>query len=244
MIPILGIPVLNRFDLLDRCLSSIDHAIGILAIVDNSCGKDPAIAEVIAKHQDKAQQVRVMTPFRNMGVGASWNAIVMQFPSERYWMICGSDVMFEAGTLEKVDAFAAANYQNYGIMHAHAANAFVLTEKAIRTVGLFDENIYPAYLEDCDYHYRCDLAGVQRVNIPDCAIVHGEAPLWGSATVNSDPELCRQNIRTHEGNRRYYVQKWGGREGEERFVNPNGSLWGVPYWEWSLDVRRGQLWNG
>ena len=32
-----------------------------------------------------------------------------------------------------------------------AFSLFAITHAAVRSVGLFDENFFPAYLEDCDY---------------------------------------------------------------------------------------------
>ena len=38
-LPLMGIPILNRFDLLEQLLDSLDYPIQLLAIVDNSGGK-------------------------------------------------------------------------------------------------------------------------------------------------------------------------------------------------------------
>ncbi len=35
MVPVIVIPVLNRYDLLERCLESIDYPVGTLLIIDN-----------------------------------------------------------------------------------------------------------------------------------------------------------------------------------------------------------------
>jgi GT2 family glycosyltransferase len=98
-------------------------------------------------------------------------------------------------------------------------------------VGYFDENIYPAYLEDCDYHYRSKLVNTITRSV-ETHMVHGEAPNWGSSTIgDKNGALRKSNHITHGKNYVYYDRKWGGREGGETyqtpFNDPNNS---VKFW--------------
>ena len=111
----------------------------------------------------------------------------------------------------------------------HGASWFGITAYGVDTVGLFDENIYPAYLEDCDWARRADLLGVRRCDVPDVHAIHGDENLTGSCTVNENPELAARNSRTHGGNFDYYRRKWGGLNGTETFATPfNDPHW--PVW--------------
>ncbi|HEY0783752.1 MAG TPA: hypothetical protein VGE98_14935, partial [Thermoanaerobaculia bacterium] len=114
--------------------------------------------------------------------------------------------------------------------------------------GWFDENFYPAYKEDQDYAYRCELAGVRRVAYAcPCGFA---AEHLESQTIRSDPEYAALNAVTHtEWNWRYYREKWGGDHGEERFTTPFGRddrdwrFWPDPgdtIWQrdWDLNRRR------
>jgi GT2 family glycosyltransferase len=44
------------------------------------------------------------------------------------------------------------------IAHSREWTAFSMTKRALQVLGLFDENIYPAYWEDDDMHIRLNHA--------------------------------------------------------------------------------------
>jgi GT2 family glycosyltransferase len=95
-------------------------------------------------------------------------------------------------------------------------NFFMVSQRTIDEVGWFDENFYPAYCEDKDFSYRCELAGLRRISIIGASGEH-----VGSATIHSNPHYYAQNARTHGVlNNEYYVRKWGGRDDEEVFTQP------------------------
>lgn len=81
-------------------------------------------------------------------------------------------------------------------------------------MGCFDENIFPAYYEDCDYSRRLTLAGININNAP--AIVFHE----GSGTIKKSPELNTQNLTTMMATQKYYRKKWGALNGEETYRLP------------------------
>lgn len=139
---------------------------------------------------------------------------------------------------------------NPGILYGnHGASWFSITKHGVDTAGLFDENIHPAYLEDCDMSYRMDLLGVRRMDVAGCASIHGCEPhgqspaMTGSCTVQSDPDLSVKNGETHGRNFDYYIAKWGGRNGEEKYKTPfKQPNW--PVWAWRFDTgfRARQQW--
>src|SRR4051794_21870778 len=93
-IPVLGIPVLNRGDLLRRCLQSIDYPVELTVIVNN--GDDAGVRNTLHEmvggslridssesrfspllyQRNDGSQVLVVTPETNLGVAASWNFIL------------------------------------------------------------------------------------------------------------------------------------------------------------------------
>ena len=87
-IPVLGIPILNRPDLLRRLLASLDHPVETLAIVDNSVASGLSDTDELSRLLAQLERqppagigrVRVAWPFTNQGVAASWNAILTSFP--------------------------------------------------------------------------------------------------------------------------------------------------------------------
>jgi len=82
----------------------------------------------------------------------------------------------------------------------------------------FDEGFTPAYFEDNDYHRRMQLAGagdkIYSVNVP---YLH-----YGSATINRSEKAREGWNAQFEQSRSYYVRKWGGLPGEERYKVPFG----------------------
>lgn len=257
-IPVLGIPFYNRLDLLFRCVASIDHPVDDLVIIRNgkemvefvNLGDGPFLL-------NDTQQCRVPDCVRNVtvirhpnaGVAASWNEIIQLFPSP-WWMIVNNDIAFSPGDLGKMaqtveEGTVGCPGDPVGmVMGNHGASWFAVTSRGMQDVGLFDENFYPAYLEDCDWHHRARLAAVPMTHAPGVASIHGEGEMTGSCTIHSDPSARENNHRTHGGNFDYYRLKWGGINGQETFTHPYNDP-ALPVWAWrySPAFRATQQWN-
>ncbi len=253
MIPVLGIPTLNRGALLRRCLESIDHPVDRLVIVQNDRGH-PEVSATVEWAETQAgefhrwKRCEVITSTANFGVSGSWNTIIKLFPAD-YWMLVNDDIQFAPGDLAKMEA--AANYRGdtackteAACFYAnHGASFWIVTKLGVEQVGLFDENIHPAYLEDCDHSTRADRLGLPRVNVSGCASIHGENGR-GSRTMYADPNLTRECRRTHGNNFVYYRAKWGGINEHETFKTPfNDPHW--PIWAVKFDpkLRAMQQWR-
>jgi GT2 family glycosyltransferase len=99
-------------------------------------------------------------------------------------------------------------------------SAFMINKKCWDEVGEFDEAfsiLGKAYFEDNDYHYRIKLAGLKAIVYPLALYYH-----YGSQTQNRDltPLTAIQKGSLFEANRGYYITKWGGSSGEEKFTHP------------------------
>jgi GT2 family glycosyltransferase len=213
----LGIPVLNRLDLLERCLARVDVPAEILIVNNNTTERHfgPGLAALAAAHS-----LRVVEPGRNLGVAASWNLILRTAADSGHDVafIGSNDTLLKPGTLAAVWERIEDSSPDELIWHAHSWNFFAVHTGVVSRVGWFDENFYPAYKEDQDYSYRCRLAGVKRVGL---FLPRLEPEHLGSQTIRSDPEYGAQNDHTHHfWNRPYYLRKWGGDAAEERFTAP------------------------
>lgn len=255
-IPVLGIPYYNRADLLRRCIASIDYPVANLVVVDNSNGR-PVPEQERHPQRPASDALEVQIAYSvpecvanievirhpNAGVAGAWNEVIKFFPAP-WWLISNNDIQFAPGDLEKMH-LAVSREQMAGIVYGnHGASWFAITQHGVNTVGLFDENIYPAYLEDCDWSYRADLLGVRRCDCPGVRAVHGDGVLTGSCTVNANPELAAKNSRTHGGNFNYYRRKWGGLNGTEVFKTPfNDPPWPVWAWRFETETRAAQQWD-
>ena len=245
-IPVLGIPFYNRPDLLRRCLESIDYRVERIVIVDQGPMGVPTDLLRWAAVEFNQRLQHLYHP--NAGVAGAWNEILKLFPA-RWWMLVNNDIQFAPGDLCKMSGRVEYDLtfgREAGVYYGnHGASWFAITDACIAGAGLFDENIYPAYLEDCDYAHRMKLLGIPAENIPGLGALHGNGhdaadTSQGSRTIQSDPELRRKNGITHGRNFEYYRAKWGGSNGEERYTHPFNDP-KIPAWAWSFQPGRRAL---
>jgi hypothetical protein len=243
--PIIGVPYINRSDLFQRLCNSIsiqkERVDFDYRFVWNTELYNGFVFE------DLLEKYLIYSCGHNLGVSASWNAIIKSTPLAPYWLILNSDIELGANDLGKIKAFVEPRLDSHGLLFCHGFSAFVITPLTLEQVGFFDENIYPAYLEDCDYHYRAKLAGIKDENIPDLGLLHGElvnGKIQGSRAIGSDPKILRENGRTHQGNFDYYRQKWGGINGKEVYTHPfNDPHNSLDYWSFDFARYKRQQWN-
>ena len=100
MIPVLIIPVLNRYDLLDKSLESIDYPIGDILIINNG------LEEYVPKRKDLT--IRVLDMPSNQGISGSWNLGIKSYPHAPWWLISSADTSFLPGSLEQFAKFSSA----------------------------------------------------------------------------------------------------------------------------------------
>jgi GT2 family glycosyltransferase len=212
----LGIPSFNRFDLLVRCIDSAlasRVAPDVIYVVDNSGHQYPA------KWQDRyAGRVLVHVAPSNYGVAKSWNILISIAPGEDI-ILSNDDIAFAPDTIQLLLAEAERN-RRAGIVSAIEGQRFALfwlNRTAYEEVGPFDEQFYPAYFEDNDYHRRLTLA-------------HWESPIAFSAVAHEtsatykakDQAAQSQHHQDFRRCRELYIRKWGGLPGEEIYTTPYG----------------------
>lgn len=218
VLPLLGVPVLNRPDLLGALLASVDVPVETLAIVDNSGGRHDADALELRQRLDVLEregypgigQVRVARAFGNGGVAAAWNQILLSFPEAAVALIVNNDVVLAPGVLAaalgRIDPERA---QFMPLLPPPASfSAFLITALAWDRVGLFDDGFHPAYCEDLDYQERLQ-ACPELEWIMEEGIQQAMAPFNPnqSATIASDPALAAANRRSFQLNRLWYLYR-------------------------------------
>ena len=199
-IPVLVIPVLNRFDLLEESLQSIDYPIDNILIIDNSNSytwkNDIKINDAL-----NGTTLQILNMPANMGVAGSWNLGIKCFPHAPYWLIGSNDTKWLPGGLQMMEELA---HPDKLVMSNVAWNSFALGSGIVKKIGLFDENYYPAYSEDSDYMERLRI-----FNMLD-QIVWSTAPTYHphpSQTAHSNEKFWERNIYTNEQNWRYRERK-------------------------------------
>jgi GT2 family glycosyltransferase len=214
MLENLIVPVLNRYDLLQRMLDSVDVPVEHLLIIDNGSSSEPL------KISDKFVKVTHLRMPANLGVGGSWNLGIKSFPFAKRWFIASNDVVFLPGALERLSQ--ARRDEITLTADAPHWQCFALGDEAVSTLGLFDEcGFFPAYFEDNDYSRRADFAGVN-IRLLDIPQRHDN-----SSTIKAGYQ--DKNAKTFMANQKLYDQKVATDD------YTSGS--------WSLDIRRANAWE-
>jgi len=214
-LPLLGIPILNGFDLLERLLETIDYPVDTLAIVDNSPNSRARPSDVTKKLEALQQlghplirQIRIAKPFSNMGVAASWNLILSSFPEAPIALIANHDIVFTPGVIAEALRLLNTNHPQFLplLPPPYSFSAFLMTTLAWDRLGLFDPGFHPAYCEDLDYRDR--IRADPNIEQVDGTFAHGSMTVANpnhSATIKSDSKLAEQNKISFQLNRLWYL---------------------------------------
>jgi len=192
-------------------------------------------------YEDKHHKINVFVKEYgyNIGVATCFNeALQKGYKNNNYDYVffVNSDIKFHPGDIDKMIKLAEARPDKAlitvcgthgkhkekweGMNLSHGFAAAILMPGAFKEVGYFDENIFPAYIEDCDYFYRLWLSRKMgpvkgdRISDKDSPLVEcllsGKTHHEGSCVIYSDKKLFEANSRSHAQNNRYYLAKWGG----------------------------------
>lgn len=215
MIPVLGMLTYSRFELADRLLASIDYPVENLVIVDNS-GKQ----EYAPVKPDMVKRMWVIQVPYGLGYGGGLNLIVKTTPFAPYWVLLNDDSVLAPGALQKISEEVDPNTINFLNISPYWSG-FVLGEKVVKDVGLFDERFHPIYFEDNDYERRIINAGFEPKFL-DASLTHDN-----SSTLSSG--FQHRNNVTFSHNQVLYLKK----QNEQDFSEGN----------WSLQIRRDNSWE-
>ena len=208
-------PVLNRYDLLDRMIASIDYPIRDLLVIDNGGELTSLVSN------DFIQNLHVLNMPSNLGVAASWNLGIKLFPHDNRWFFSSNDMAYGAGALQGLSE-ARRDEITLSDMFPYW-HTFCFGDEAFSRLGLFDEALYPAFFEDTDMERRASHFGVTVRKLP-IPTVHNN-----SSTIRSDWRLQARNDQTYSHNAAYY---------QEKIVNNNYGPGG-----WLLERRRLNAWD-
>jgi GT2 family glycosyltransferase len=210
------VPVLNRYDLLQRMLTSIDYPVHHLLIIDN--GASTVVEDMEIDVPDLVEHTTYLPMPANLGVAASWNLGVKLFPYDDRWFFVSNDVEFKPNALERLSE-ARTDEITLSSMFPYW-QTFCLGYEAVKRLGLFDEAFFPAYFEDNDYNTRANhhRVPIRKIDVP---MIHDN-----SSTMKSDQHFDRRNANTFSNNQTHYSNKVsngdfgaGGWDVERRRVN-------------------------
>lgn len=195
VIPHIVVPSLTRRDLLMDLLGSIDVQVGTLLIIDNG---DQDFGELWVPNINR---LRIADLGSNLGVAASWNLGIKTGVQHDWVMVLSDDVRMPPGALARFAELSAPDRIVLSSSWPHWC-AFTIGIDIVQTVGLFDENFYPAYFEDTDYERRLDDAGI--------AVQFGPEVLHANSSTLKTPgrRFTHLNTVTFDANLNYSNTKW------------------------------------
>lgn len=165
-IPVLIVPTLYHYDLLQNMLDSVDWPVEHLLIIDN--GGD--LKECSCSY---AQKIDIISLPSNLGVASSWNLGIKLTPFARWWLIANDDILWVPGKLALFEKHIIERSIVADWRPLTAFSGFAIDEQTIGDVGLFDEFYYPGCGEEINYWARANKAGIAAIDIPDAFQLQG-----------------------------------------------------------------------
>ena len=228
---IVGFPTLCRYDLLEKAILSLEKGITIpdkYVVIDNGfsrqCSDYKGFREYVAKHGNSLpiNKIEIIDTHKNWGVSKSWNFLTKRYLGH-YLVISNDDIEFYPETLDILVKTRKSFNDEIPVVVAcdnsknNAFSLFMPTEAIVKRIGYFDQKFHPAYYEDCDYHRRILLDSQAEIHYAiGCDFSHGH-----SCTIKSyDEEETNRHHASFTKNKNYYIEKWGGDIGNEKYSAP------------------------
>lgn len=217
---VVGVPTLNRYDLCEKLLTSVCAGTRLpnqIVVIDNG-GK-------LTGYRNRAHTVpvEIVRPGKNLGVGPAWNTLARSYlkTAQDRLLICGDDTTLQPDVMEQVLLTMSNTGADFVFPDPARSTmpqmftCFLVRKSLFDKVGYFDEKFWPAYFEDNDFHRRMKLAGAIE-SVAPCGYDHLNSGTMKSFT----PEETERHHERFRACRDYYIEKWGGLPGAERFSDP------------------------
>lgn len=236
-------PVLNCLNYTQQFIRTLGKDFKYRLIIINNGSTDGTSAYL--SRLSKEMDLTVINFPANLGVSYAWNTGIkyaIEHWNSKYFLIPNNDILLYKKTIPRlIDAFKNKNVVlttsfnvNNGeplptsiediddlfsekITEEPDFSCFMISKECVDKVGYFDENFYPAYFEDNDYHYRINLAGLKAIKTTRSVYFH-----FGSQTIKNDSKIRVISNRNYIKNQKFFEKKWGGLPGHETYKTPFG----------------------
>lgn len=212
---LLATNVYSNSDLLVKCVSSwpklndLDTAIYFDGYYYQKVFKNLFDQKILEQYVNHILKLEIPD---HVGCSGGWNKLVkLCFDQLNYDYIItvGSDTILKPTFLELFIKDLEEKKPDFAVGCDTTFNCWSMNRNCYETVGLWDENFFPAYFEDGDYHCRIKLANepIERIKMIAC----GEPYLfehYGSATIKTNSKREMINSQTFVKNEQYFKKKW------------------------------------
>jgi GT2 family glycosyltransferase len=203
----IGIPTISEFEYLNESLNMIYD---ILPNIDIYIYNNSHI-NLLTK-LDIKNNVKILGSGFNIGVAGAWNTMLSDMKSNgyQYALMLNDDIKLSKDIVKIYEYVSDGQPKFARILNDWSV--FLIHLDIYNKVGIFDENFFPAYFEDCDYNYRLKIAEVN-TDFPKFLIPEVYRT---SSSITTNPNLNKN----YNQNRLYYINKWGGEPSFEIFIHP------------------------
>lgn len=235
------IPYLNCEHYVEELVLSLESKYPLKIFLYNNGSKegiDKTMSERVLEGD-----VEYVRSFTNIGVAAAWNRglhHLFSFENINNVLVLNNDVLLHPEAIDRLVAAIDSNYfpiitgtdvakqcarpvdiNTIRLPDAHyytdapEFSCFMISRAGYKMIGDFDTKFFPAYYEDNDYHYRAKLLKERLVKLNTALYYH-----YGSRTIRENKDVDDVVNTYYLQNERYYVTKWGGKPGEEKYKTP------------------------
>lgn len=200
---IIGIPTLNRADLLNEALEKYfeDFQNIEIFIVDN--GNQSIIT--------REEKFAIYRPSENLGVAKSWNTIMDYAEKvDASHVLMLNDDIYLGRTEHEINMILKNNNNADFINSFQNWCSYILKVDMWKKAGKFDEEFFPAYFEDNSFDYKMTLLKANKswTSFLDPIVYRN------SMTIAKEPSLNNKFSQ----NRATYIDMWGGLPTEEKYL--------------------------
>ena len=243
-VPVLSISLhLDPRGYLPRLVRSIDFPVERLLIQignnDSSMVKTLVDAVYTALNHSivRPNKVEIRTTKMNPGSANGFNLGLRALldptssPSLPSWaLVVNNDIAFYPGILYRISQTTErllSENPKFGIGFTSLCcgcewSAVIFTQRMVQSIGLMDENFYPAWFEDDDYAIRVHHGGFKAIQYNDTPLLHGEVDgskdyvsgmmvqLYKTRHMDSSAWAWRRTFEASQGYAKGYLEhKWG-----------------------------------
>jgi hypothetical protein len=205
------IPCVNRPDLLERAVRSVQDLWDTLLIVDQTVvGLRPEEHPWV---DSIAGVFRVACPPLSFTQMMNWAQAEARERGVDYMVFMHNDAECVGNVAVRVLEYAR-RHPEAGVVFTNYDAVAVFRVRAIQDVGPWDET-FRWYFADVDYYHRMKLHGWQLHNFGGQDVIH-----HASQTQQADPAIARDVGAHWKWHGDHYRHKWGGAPGNERYLIP------------------------
>jgi hypothetical protein len=204
----------NRQDLLQTAIRSIEPLWPYLTIIDNSESRELRHADwltSIARVYEPPVPLnfcQMMNLLQRMGIQQGCEVVMfMHNDAEAH---DGVPLQF----LSMLEQFQATG-RKWGVAFTSYDILVAFNMEAVQAVGLWDTNL-PSYFTDCDYYWRMKHSPYEVIET-GLPVTHHNA---GGSTHKSDLYRSKINVSTFPLYEQFYIKKWGGSWFHEKYQSP------------------------